>query len=51
VFRDNVIGYSRPRSGDTVGIRASEAAKGLVTEGNVFRNVATPVAFEKTRDK
>jgi parallel beta-helix repeat protein len=51
VFRDNVIGYSQPRSGATVGIRTSETAKGLNADENDFRNVATPVAVEKKRDK
>ena len=51
VFRDNVIGYSQPRPGAAVGIRASETAKGLTADENDFRNVATPVAVETKRDK
>ena len=51
VFRGNVIGHTKPRSGATVGIRASATAKGLTADENDFRNVATPVAVEKKRDK
>lgn len=43
VFLDNVIGYSQPRSGASVGILASPATRGLQAEGNEFRNVATPI--------
>jgi parallel beta-helix repeat protein len=51
VFRENVIGYSQPRSGATVGIRASELAKGLKADENDFRNVTTPVVIEKRQGK
>jgi hypothetical protein len=51
VFRGNVIGFSQPRPGATVGIRAAATAKGLSADENDFRNVATPVAVENKRDK
>jgi parallel beta-helix repeat protein len=51
VFRGNVIGFSQPRPGPTVGIRAAATAKGLSANENEFRNVATPVAVENKRDK
>ena len=49
VFRENVIGYSRPRSGPSTGVRASEAARGLKAEENDFRNVTTRIEVEKKR--
>ncbi len=51
VFRDNVIGYSQPRPGATVGIRASATAKGLNADANDFKNVATPVTVEVKRER
>jgi parallel beta-helix repeat protein len=50
VFRENRIGYSKPRSG-AVGIRRSEAAKGLKAEDNDFRNVTTKIEVAKKRAK
>lgn len=47
IFRDNVIGYSKPRTRASVGIRASQSAQGLKADKNDFRNLATPVAVEK----
>jgi parallel beta-helix repeat protein len=47
VFRDNVIGYSKPPSRASAGIQVSESAHGLKADKNDFRNVATPVALEK----
>jgi parallel beta-helix repeat protein len=51
VFRENVIGFSQPRPGPTVGIRAAATAKGLSADENDFRNVATPVAVEAKRER
>jgi parallel beta-helix repeat protein len=51
VFRNNVIGYTRPQPGEAVGIRVSASARGLKAEENDFRNVATPVALEKKGDR
>lgn len=51
VFKGNVIGYSKPRAGAAVGIRASAAAAGLQAGENDFRNVATPVVVEGKRDR
>ncbi len=51
VFRDNVIGYSKPRSGSSTGVRASESAKGLKAEDNEFRNVTTKIDVQKKQAK
>ena len=48
VFRENVIGYSKPRSDPSAGVR-SEAAKGLKADENDFRNVTTRIEVEKKR--
>jgi hypothetical protein len=49
VFRANVIGYSKPQSGATSGLRASPSAKGLKADNNDFRNVTTRIEVEKKR--
>jgi parallel beta-helix repeat protein len=51
VFRENVIGYSKPRSGASAGVRASALAKGLRADENDFRNVTARIEVEKKRDK
>lgn len=47
VFRGNVIGYSKPHPGGSVGIQATEAARGLQAGENEFRNVDAKVSLEK----
>jgi parallel beta-helix repeat protein len=49
VFRENVIGYTKPRSGPSAGVRASEAARGLKADENDFRNVTTRIEVKKKR--
>lgn len=50
VFRGNVIGYSKPHPGGSVGIQASESARGLEAGENEFRNVDTKISLStKTR--
>jgi hypothetical protein len=51
LFRDNVIGYSKPRSGASTGVRASASAKGLRADENDFRNVTTKIEAAKKRDQ
>jgi hypothetical protein len=51
VFRDNVIGYSKPQSGASTGVRASASAKGLRANENDFRNVTTKIETAKKRDQ
>lgn len=51
MFRDNVIGYSKPRSGASTGVRVSASAKGLSADENDFRNVTTRIEVAKKRGK
>jgi parallel beta-helix repeat protein len=51
LFRDNVIGYSKPRSGASTGVRATASAKGLRADENDFRNVTTRIEVAKKRDR
>ncbi len=51
VFRDNVIGYSKPRTSASTGVRASPAAKGLRADENDFRNVTTRIEVAKKREQ
>jgi parallel beta-helix repeat protein len=51
VFRKNVIGYSKPRSGASTGVRATASAKGLEADENDFRNVTTRIEVATKRDR
>lgn len=51
VFRENVIGYSKPHAGPSTGIQASEVAKGLNAADNEFRNVSAKITVVKEKDK
>ena len=51
IFRENVIGYSKPHVGPSTGIQASDAAKGLNAADNEFRNVAAKITVVKEKDK
>jgi hypothetical protein len=47
VFRGNTIGYTKPASGATAGIRVSANAPGLRVENNEFPNVGRVVEAQK----
>jgi hypothetical protein len=51
LFRENVIGYSKPHAGPSTGIQTSDAAKGLNAADNEFRNVGAKITVVKEKDK
>jgi parallel beta-helix repeat protein len=51
IFKQNVIGNSKPREGPSTGIQTTEAAKGLDAGANEFRNVKAKIAVMNKKDE